>query len=151
MQSKEYRAAGGVVLQRGIISGLDADQYYVLLLDRPSRNEVRLPKGHIDDGESAQEAALRETAEESGYADLEVLSDLGEQTVEYDYRGVHYIRAERYFLFRLGSTAQRSRTETDARQFSVRWAPIDEAAHQLTYAAEQRWIERALLLLKTLA
>jgi 8-oxo-dGTP pyrophosphatase MutT (NUDIX family) len=150
MQSKQYRAAGGVVLQRGIIRGLDAERPYVLLLDRPSRNEVRLPKGHIDEGESAQEAALRETVEESGYADLEVLSDLGEQRVEYDYKGIHYIRVERYFLFRLRSHVQLPRTETDARQFSVRWAPIDDAAHQLTYAAEQQWIERALLSLKTI-
>jgi 8-oxo-dGTP pyrophosphatase MutT (NUDIX family) len=150
MQSKQYRAAGGVVLQRGIIPGLNAERHYVLLLDRPSRDEVRLPKGHIDDGESAQEAAVRETVEESGYADLEVLSDLGEQRVEYDYKGIHYIRAERYFLFRLGSQTQLPRTDTDAKQFSVRWAPIDEAAHELTYAAEKQWIERALLSLKTL-
>jgi 8-oxo-dGTP pyrophosphatase MutT (NUDIX family) len=150
MQSKQYRAAGGVVVQRGIIPELDAGRDYVLLLDRPSRNEIRLPKGHIDEGESTQEAALRETIEESGYADLEVLSDLGEQTVEYDYKGIHYRRTEHYFLFRLRSLAQLPRSEVDARQFTIRWTPIDDAANQLTYTAEQQWIKRALLSLKTL-
>lgn len=151
MQSKQYRAAGGVVIQRGMMPDLDVEQLYVLLLDRPSRDEVRLPKGHIDADESAQEAAIRETIEESGYADLELLSDLGEQIVEYDYKGVHYTRTERYFLFRLCSLAQRPRSETDARQFNIRWATVDEAAGQLTYEAEQRWLERARLSLKTLA
>jgi 8-oxo-dGTP pyrophosphatase MutT (NUDIX family) len=151
MQSKQYRAAGGVVLQQGGVSGLDRERIYVLLLDRPSRNEVRLPKGHVDEGESAQEAALRETVEESGYADLELLSDLGDQIVEYDYKGTHYIRTERYFLFRLRSLAQLPRSETDAKQFNVRWTPLDEATDQLTYTAEQQWVERAKHALKTLA
>lgn len=151
MPSRQYRAAGGVVLQQGVIPELDTERLYVLLLDRPSRDEVRLPKGHIDDGESAPEAALRETVEESGYADLHILNDLGEQIVEYDYKGVHYIRTERYYLFQLRSLAQLPRNETDAKQFTVHWAPIDEAVDLLTYPAEQHWVERARLSLKTLA
>jgi 8-oxo-dGTP pyrophosphatase MutT (NUDIX family) len=151
MQSKEYQAAGGVVIQQGIVPGLEAERLYVLLLDRPSRDEIRLPKGHIDEGESAQEAALRETVEESGYADLEMVSDLGKQLVEYDYKGIHYLRTESYFLFRLRSLAQLPQTETDAAQFRIHWAPIEEAIHLLTYPAEQQWVERAQLALKTLA
>jgi 8-oxo-dGTP pyrophosphatase MutT (NUDIX family) len=74
MATKTYRAAGSVVVQQGVIAGLDPDQRYILLLDRPGRNEVRLPKGHIDPGESVEATALRETTEESGYADLEVIA-----------------------------------------------------------------------------
>ena len=72
-----YAAAGGVVVQRDVLQGLPAAETHLLLLDRPRRAEVRLPKGHIDPGESAEEAALRETCEESGYCDLDVLADLG--------------------------------------------------------------------------
>ena len=85
MEVRQYRAAGGVVLQQGVVPDLDPRQPYLLVLDRPSRNEVRLPKGHIDHGESAAEAALRETVEEAGYTDLEIVADLGEQIVEFDY------------------------------------------------------------------
>jgi 8-oxo-dGTP pyrophosphatase MutT (NUDIX family) len=148
MAVKQYTAAGGVVVQQGVMASLDPAQLYLLVLDRPVRNEVRLPKGHIDDGESAREAALRETAEEAGFTDLEVLDDLGSQIVEYDYQGHHYIRRERYFLMRLTSPTQIERNEIDTKQFQVRWVPIEEAIAQLTYAAEQQWVERAIHCLK---
>ncbi len=151
METKQYRAAGGVVVQQGLVPELALDQPYVLLLDRPSRNEVRLPKGHIDAGESAQEAALRETAEESGYIDLDVLADLGKQVVAYDYKGAHYVRHERYFLMRLRSVTQGPRSEHDAGQFIVRWASLSGAADQLTYEAEQEWVQRAITALQSLA
>ncbi len=144
MEIKRYRAAGGIVLQRGIVSGLDPQQTYVLLLDRPGRGEVRLPKGHIDGGESAEEAALRETVEEAGYRDLTIVADLGHQQVEYEYKGTHYLREERYFLMRLASNVQIQRNQVDTAQFQVRWVPLAEAGNQLTYEAEQQWVERAL-------
>ncbi|MCK5342630.1 MAG: NUDIX domain-containing protein, partial [Candidatus Heimdallarchaeota archaeon] len=50
MTHKKYLAAGGIVKNNNKI----------LVLVRPKHNEIRLPKGHIDEGESAQEAALRE-------------------------------------------------------------------------------------------
>ncbi len=80
MALKQYAAAGGVVIDDG----------RMLLLDRPLRREVRLPKGHIDPGETAAQAALRETAEESGYDDLEIMSDLGSQVVKFNFQGKIY-------------------------------------------------------------
>ena len=59
MRAIRYQAAGGVVV--------DDDQVLVLL--RPSRDEIRLPKGHVERGESARQPAMREVREESGYAD----------------------------------------------------------------------------------
>jgi len=67
MRHVTYVAAGGVVIHEG----------QVLLLDRPGRGEVRLPKGHVEPGEEPAEAALREVREEAGYADLAILADLG--------------------------------------------------------------------------
>lgn len=144
MQIKRYRAAGGVVVQQGLVPDLDPQQVYVLVLDRPSRDEVRLPKGHIDPGESDETAALRETTEEAGYADLAVLADLGHQQVEYDYKGVHYVREERYFLMQLRSARCLPQSVEDVAQFQVRWVPADEVIAQLTFEAEKRWAERAL-------
>ncbi|MEZ4662174.1 MAG: NUDIX domain-containing protein [Caldilineaceae bacterium] len=134
MKTKKYSAAGGVVIH----------QNQVLLLDRPSRNEVRLPKGHIDPGETAEITARRETTEEAGYSDLEIVADLGSQIVEFDYKGRHYVRTEYYFLMRLASEAQEPRNAKDAADFIVLWTPIAEAVAKLTFPAEQQTVQKAI-------
>lgn len=148
MKIIRYKAAGGVVAQRNVIAHLPAAQTFLLLLDRPRRAEVRLPKGHIDPGESAEEAALRETGEEAGFCDLRILADLGRRTVEYDYRGVHYVRDEHYFLMQLLSARQMTRPLKDAKQFQVLWAPLVDASRRLTYESERFFVEDAVTALQ---
>jgi 8-oxo-dGTP pyrophosphatase MutT (NUDIX family) len=133
-KSFTYHAAGGVVIHRD----------RMLLLDRPHRGEVRLPKGHVEKGESAERAALRETAEESGYADLSIIADLGEQTVEFDHKGEHVTRHERYFLMRLLSERPFPRSVKDAAQFHVLWVALAEAPDLLTYEPEKAMARRAI-------
>jgi 8-oxo-dGTP pyrophosphatase MutT (NUDIX family) len=132
MRAIRYQAAGGVVVDSG----------RVLVLRRPSREEVRLPKGHIKKKESRAEAALREVTEESGYADLEILADLGHQVVEYDYQGAHVVRDEYYYLMHLRSSRQTEREEQE-HQFIPDWLDWDEALSTLTYQPEREWVQRA--------
>ena len=132
MRAIRYQAAGGVVV--------DDDQVLVLL--RPSRDEIRLPKGHVKRGESAPQTALREVREESGYADLSIAADLGHQTVEFTYQGDHVIRDEQYYLVRLRSTQQAERKSKE-HQFTPAWMDWERAAEALTFAAEREWVRRA--------
>jgi len=134
MTARIYRSAGGVVI--------DGDR--MLLLDRPLRREVRLPKGHIDPGETATTAALRETAEESGYGDLEIVADLGSQIVKFGYLGDDYVREESYYLMRLVSDRIVRRSRKDEAQFKPIWVPLDEAAARLTFLSEQQFAQRAI-------
>ena len=136
MKSITYIAAGGVIIDDG----------RMLLLDRPSRGEVRLPKGHIDPGEDAEETALRETTEETGYVDIEIVEPLGRHVVEFEYEGMRVVRTEEYFLMRLRSDALIVRSPKDEAQFHVRWEPIESAPAQLTYAAEQAVARKAVQL-----
>ena len=124
-----YMTGGGVIIQTG----------RVLLLDRPARQEIRLPKGHVEPGESPRAAALRETAEEAGYADLRILRDLGASDVEYDYRGRRYQRTEHYFLMGLASGRQATRPAADRNQFRPFWTPFDQGLELLTFQ-EERWV-----------
>ncbi len=128
-----YEAAGGVL----------TDGERVLVLIRPQRDEVRLPKGHIDAGESPAQAALREVAEESGYDDLAIAAPLGEQLVAYTYRGADYRRTEHYFLMHLRSAHEAPRPAADRAQFIPIWLPWDEAERALTFEAERLWVQRA--------
>ncbi|MDQ4077980.1 MAG: NUDIX domain-containing protein [Chloroflexota bacterium] len=144
MKQKYYESAGGVVLDaRG----------GVLLLERyvpredGLRHEVRLPKGHIDSGETVEEAALREVCEESGYCEVEVLAPLGENTVEYEHRGELVTRKEHYFLMRLRRDKRRKpdvAPNSEEALFEVRWASdLTEAENLLTYDGEKLFCRRA--------
>ena len=135
----KYQAAGGVVV--------NAKGDRVLLLLRPHRPgpdgqpEVRLPKGHIEPGESRRETALREVREEAGLGELEIVADLGHQTIEFDWQGRHYVRDEFYFLMRLPAGATVAPPED---QFERLWLPWDEALARLTFQAEKEWLRRAI-------
>jgi 8-oxo-dGTP pyrophosphatase MutT (NUDIX family) len=146
MKHIHYDAAGGVVIQDS----------RVLVLLRPSRAEIRLPKGHIEEGETQQEAALREVTEESGYANLEVVDGLGHQVVEFDYKGNHVIRNEYYFLMHLTDPCRAAHAEEEVartdhdqnkkseQQFEPKWLDGEEALAQLTFEVEREWVRRAL-------
>lgn len=129
---RRYVAAGGVVVDEG----------EVLVLDRPSRHEVRLPKGHIEAGETPREAALRETSEESGYWALTITADLGSQVVAFDHQEHRVIRRERYFLMALQRGRGERRGQSEA-QFEPRWLPWEEALEALSFEAEREWVRRA--------
>lgn len=150
MKKIRYKSAGGIVAQRDLLPHLPEAETYLLLLDRPGRAEVRLPKGHIDPGESAEEAALRETREETGFGDLRIVADLGHRTVEFDYKGAHYIREERYFLMELLSPRQIIRPPKDAKQFQVLWEPLARAGDRLTFEAERLFVKDAVTALREL-
>ncbi len=133
-----YVAAGGVVI--------DGDLVLVLL--RPSRDEVRLPKGHIDPGETAEQAAVREVGEETGYVDVEIERPLGEQQIAFstvldDGRPVEVERVEMYFKMRLRSSATSPRGRAEDK-FTPRWMRTDEASSALTFEGEREWLRRAL-------
>lgn len=133
-QIQRYQTAGGVVIY----------QQQMLLLDRPTRQEVRLPKGHIDPGETPAITALRETREESGYVDLRILADLGSQVVTFDHAGQHYIRTEFYFLMTLQSQTQVERPLQDAMQFQAVWLPFEDAIAALTFETEKNMARKAI-------
>ncbi len=133
MQQVYFQAAGGVVMHQG----------KVLLLDRPSRGEVRLPKGHIEEGETPSQAALREVSEEAGYAHLEIVVSLGTQQVQFERPQRQITRDEHYFLMRLRDEAQVERAEQEL-QFIPLWAVPAEALERLTFEVEREVVRRAL-------
>jgi 8-oxo-dGTP pyrophosphatase MutT (NUDIX family) len=136
--TRTYAAAGGVVVAPG------GKKVLVLLRpDRPGPSgqpEMRLPKGHIEPGESASQAAFREVREEAGLSGLMMVGDLGQQTVEFDWKDVHHVRRERYFLMTLPTVTDTSRSEE---QFEPLWLSWEDALSKISYEAEREWIRRA--------
>ena len=140
---KHYICGGGVVLNV---------QDKVLLLERTverdgkARHEVRLPKGHVDEGETVEQTALREVQEESGYGDLEIIAPLGDALVTYTHKGDNVVRQEFYFLMRLTSDAPPNASPQGAEEalFQPRWVKsFAKAIRLLTYPAEQEVMLKA--------
>jgi 8-oxo-dGTP pyrophosphatase MutT (NUDIX family) len=135
---KEYTSAGAIVI--------DSVGEHVLVLRRPGRMgpdgrpEVRLPKGHVETGESLPETALREVQEETGIHGLRILDSLGHQMVEFDWRGYHYVRQETYFLMGLLPSTNLGCPEP---QFECVWLTWEQALVRLTFEAEREWVRRA--------
>ena len=134
-----YTAAGGV-----LVNELGNE---VLVLIRPSRDEIRLPKGHVECGESIAMTAMREVTEETGYCNIEIIEDLGVQLVAFQYDGHQIQRTEYYFLMRLNSIQQQPRPQTDEDQFFATWVSMAEAEAALTFDAERTWLARAMKVL----
>jgi len=142
MKTKHHRTAGGVVIDRA---------GRVLVLEREVErggavvHEVRLPKGHIDAGETEEQAAVREVCEESGYCGVEIIADLGEGRSEFTFRGEAHVREERYFLMRLVDETRRAPAPSHGEEalFTANWLAPETAAAQLTYPSERMFAERA--------
>ena len=133
----KYHAAGGVVIRE--------NGRMLLLLEVAGRKELRLPKGHIEDGETVEQAAVREVQEETGYADVEIVDDLGSIThTFYNYRkDASITRTESYFLMRLNSEQPYNGPQYEHERFKRRWVRTDDADRLLTYESEREFARRA--------
>ena len=145
---KSHKTAGGVVLNH-------AGHMLVIVRDvvREGRvvHEIRLPKGHIDPGETPEAAACREVCEESGYCCLKLVADLGAAVSEYVHRGRQHHREERYFLMQLTREERQAPAPAGHEEalFQPEWLTPEAAEQQLTYASEREFVRRARTLLQT--
>ena len=134
---RRYSAAGGVVVEPA------GDCVLILVVSDhfgpDSLPEARLPKGHVEPGETRVEAAVREVLEETGLSRIEVLADLGHQTVEFYYESRHVIRDESCFLMLVPSHEGWGEPEL---RFERSWLSWSDALARLTYEPEREWVRR---------
>ncbi|HEY0228548.1 MAG TPA: NUDIX hydrolase [Mycobacterium sp.] len=127
-------SAGGLVIDG--IDGPRDSQVAALIgrIDRRGRMLWSLPKGHIELGETAEQTAIREVAEETGIRGS-VLAALGR--IDYwfvtDGRRVH--KTVHHYLMRFSGGEL---CDEDLEVAEVAWVPMQELPSRLAYADERR-------------
>jgi 8-oxo-dGTP pyrophosphatase MutT (NUDIX family) len=110
---------------------------------RRERNGVTwvLPKGTPDSGESAEQTALREVAEETGLQ-VQIVSRVGAIEYFFTQDGVRIHKTVHFFLMQ---PTGGKLSDHDHEFEDVRWVPLDEARTLLTFPTERQMVEQALL------
>jgi 8-oxo-dGTP pyrophosphatase MutT (NUDIX family) len=131
MMTEHQRSAGGVV----------ADRDRLLLISTQNGRRWQLPKGHIEAGESAEDAAIREVREETGVTGrvVETLS-----RVEYWYVGKDRLRVHKQVDFFLLDYVEGDAANFDPAEVSgAEWFAWDEGLRKMSFPNERRVAEEA--------
>lgn len=115
--------------------------------DRRGRLLWSLPKGHIEQGETAQQAAVREVQEETGILG-EIVAELG--TIDFWFvaedRRIH--KTVRHFLLR---RIEGELSDADIEVDEVDWVPMPGLRERLAYPDERGLVDTAGRLLADIA
>lgn len=123
-KTKSEISAGGVIVCK------DSGTWYVLVMLDKS-DEWTFPKGKIEQGESDQDAALREISEEVGLTNLTVVSTLAPIQYWY-YRDGAVSKTVRYFVFQ-SATRTPPVVSTEEGIKKAEWVSWHEVAKNIGY------------------
>ena len=137
---KEETSAGGVVYR--VVDGAP-----LYLLIRDSYKNWGFPKGHVEQGERPEGAALREVSEETGLSDLALRGLIETIDWHFRFRGklIHKI-CHFYLMETAESSTSPQRTEGIT---ACRWLPFDEAEELISYGNAREVLRKARALVPT--
>ena len=131
-------SAGGVVVRnmRGMA--------YIVAVRVKNGTVLALPKGHIDPGESPEQAAAREVREETGIEGT-LVEKIDDIRYWYSRAGTRVLKVVSFFLLRYRSGRLGDIPPEHAHEVAeVRWLPLEEAPKLLAYKGEREMALKAL-------
>lgn len=133
-RAQQETSAGGVVYR------LDGGSPLYLLI-RDSYQNWGFPKGHLESGEEAADAALREVREETGLAELALRGSIETIDWYFRFRGRLIHKVCHFFLM---ETAQAETSPQRAEGITAcQWVPFVDAASAVSYANARVVLRRA--------
>src|SRR3954468_2966067 len=130
---RDEHSSGGAV-----ISFRDGAEYVALIATR-GRTRWGLPKGAVSEGETSEQAALREVNEETGLL-AEIVKPL--DTIEYFFRASGTLirkRVDFYLMTFVGGELTPQLSEVD----DVEWVELSEAIQRASFDSERKLLEMA--------
>ena len=102
-----------------------------ILLIQDAKDRWTIPKGHIEDGETAQETAKREIAEEAGLKDTEVQGWLGK--IHFRYRRVNTLVLMTTQIYLVKAKGDTNAIKKEEWMNGIQWFPFSEALDKIEY------------------
>jgi 8-oxo-dGTP pyrophosphatase MutT (NUDIX family) len=136
---RNEHSSGGAVLS------FRDDVPYVALIATRGRLRWGLPKGAVSEGETSEQAALREVLEETG---LEAAIVKPLDTIEYYFRAGGTLirkRVDFYLMNYVAGTLTPQLSEVD----DVQWVELSEAIQRASFDSEKKLLEMALAEVET--
>jgi 8-oxo-dGTP pyrophosphatase MutT (NUDIX family) len=135
-------SAGGIVFRR------PQGEVARYLLIRDSYKNWGFPKGHLEGDESPAQAALRETAEETGLDRLVLHGPIRVIDWHFRFRGRHIHKYCHFFLFE--SPDGEACPQVEEGITACQWRPLTEALELLSYDNARGVLKRAGEMVRTL-
>ena len=129
----EHSSGGAVIAVRG-------GAPHVALIATRRKTRWGLPKGAVSQGETSEQAALREVLEETGI-EAEIVKPL--DTIEYYFRAGDTLirkRVDFYLMRYVAGELTPQLSEVD----DVEWVELSEAIHRASFESERKLLENAL-------
>ena len=130
----EEVSAGGIVVDT---SSEQLPVAIIARLNRGGRLEWCLPKGHPENDEDNQEAAIREIAEETGI-DGQILTALGSIDYWFTVSGHRVHKTVHHYLLQACGGHLTIENDPDHEAVDVAWVPLAELGRRLSFPNERR-------------
>ena len=132
-------SAGGVVVRMG--AEADGAARPLFLIIRDSYDNWGFPKGHVEQGEQPEAAALREVSEETGIERLTVRTSIDTIDWYFRFRG-RLIHKVCHFYLMVTDFADTQPQHSEGIT-ACRWEPYEDAAQLVSYANARDVLRRA--------
>lgn len=117
--------AGGIVFRRN-----EKNEVEILLI-QDAKDRWTIPKGHIEEGETAQETAVREIGEEAGLSDVKVICWLGK--IHFRYRRLNTLVLMTTQIYLVKAQGDTTKIQKEEWMNGIKWFPFAEALDRIEY------------------